>query len=227
MISRSPLPQAMVCLDSPQRARSPTRRSARARDHRSLSPRETRSEASVSRRSASRPAIDSWRAVISASNQAAERRRVPGLQLLPRDGTVHHVLPGRNWAWPANAREFIGSRRWQGRERKRGDGRRRGLGRAAVRVTPAVRGGCRKLPRRPAQTPCRDQRCRGSRRGRRHPARDHAGAAAGIPAALGRPALVSTRRRPGPRRSDVEAPFDQAPERLLGMLPGRNASRYY
>ena len=25
-----------------------------------------------------------------------------------RDGTVHHVLPGRNWAWPANAREFIG-----------------------------------------------------------------------------------------------------------------------
>jgi hypothetical protein len=25
-----------------------------------------------------------------------------------RDGTVHHVLPGRSWAWPANAREFIG-----------------------------------------------------------------------------------------------------------------------
>jgi hypothetical protein len=25
-----------------------------------------------------------------------------------RDGTVHHVLPGRNWPWPANAREFIG-----------------------------------------------------------------------------------------------------------------------
>jgi hypothetical protein len=25
-----------------------------------------------------------------------------------RDGTVHHVVPGRNWAWPANAREFIG-----------------------------------------------------------------------------------------------------------------------
>jgi hypothetical protein len=25
-----------------------------------------------------------------------------------RDGTVHHVLPGRDWAWPANAREFIG-----------------------------------------------------------------------------------------------------------------------
>ena len=53
-----------------------------------------------------------------------------------RDGTVHHVLPGRNWAWPANAREFDrcpGFR--QGRERKRGDGRRRGLGRAAVRVT--------------------------------------------------------------------------------------------
>jgi hypothetical protein len=24
-----------------------------------------------------------------------------------RDGTVHHVLPGRTWAWPANAREFI------------------------------------------------------------------------------------------------------------------------
>jgi hypothetical protein len=25
-----------------------------------------------------------------------------------RDGSVHHVLPGRNWPWPANAREFIG-----------------------------------------------------------------------------------------------------------------------
>jgi hypothetical protein len=25
-----------------------------------------------------------------------------------RDGTVHHVLPGRNWRWPANAREFVG-----------------------------------------------------------------------------------------------------------------------
>jgi hypothetical protein len=25
-----------------------------------------------------------------------------------RDGTVHHVLSGRNWRWPANAREFVG-----------------------------------------------------------------------------------------------------------------------
>jgi hypothetical protein len=25
-----------------------------------------------------------------------------------RDGSVHHVLPGRNWPWPAHAREFIG-----------------------------------------------------------------------------------------------------------------------
>ncbi|MGH6920245.1 MAG: hypothetical protein ACREJ0_21375, partial [Geminicoccaceae bacterium] len=25
-----------------------------------------------------------------------------------RDGTVHHVLSGANWRWPANAREFVG-----------------------------------------------------------------------------------------------------------------------
>ena len=25
-----------------------------------------------------------------------------------RDGTVHHILSGRNWRWPANAREFLG-----------------------------------------------------------------------------------------------------------------------
>jgi hypothetical protein len=25
-----------------------------------------------------------------------------------QDGTVHHVLSGRNWRWPANAREFVG-----------------------------------------------------------------------------------------------------------------------
>jgi hypothetical protein len=25
-----------------------------------------------------------------------------------RDGTVHHVLSGRSWRWPANAREFVG-----------------------------------------------------------------------------------------------------------------------
>ena len=25
-----------------------------------------------------------------------------------RDGTVHHIMSGRNWRWPANAREFVG-----------------------------------------------------------------------------------------------------------------------
>ena len=99
-----------------------------------------------------------------------------------RDGTVHHVLPGRNWAWPANAREFIGVPAL-GKD-----------GSADVEMVVAVasdvplfasprpsRGGCRKLPRRPAQASCRDERCRRSRRGRRHPARDHARAAAAHP----------------------------------------------
>ncbi len=220
----------MVRLDRPQRARSPTRRSARC----SRSPipiaARTRSEASVSRPKR----IEAGNPLLEGSDFGLDIRLPKyaaylALSYFLRDGTVHHVLPGRNWAWPANAREFIGVPAL-GKD-----------GSANVEMVVAVasdvplfasprpsRGGCRKLPRRPAQASCRDERCRRSRRGRRHPARDHARAAAAHPdAAPGWPSAAQYMSISSPAPGAISGlPSIRQRNASSACCPAGNASRY-